>query len=440
MKPHRAGGRKGASAQGRHAEEAAGRRGGAAPAGPVTTILVLNGGSSSVKLKLIEMPAERLLARARVERIGEARGRLELHAAGDEASREAAYPDHRAALEAVTALLRDDPRVPLESLEGIDMVGHRVVHGGDAYRRPAAVTPEVLTVIRRHVPLAPLHNPANLAGIEILQELLPRARHVAVFDTAFHHTLPEHAFLYALPLAMHRRDGIRRYGFHGISHQYVARRAASLLRRPIERTCLITCHLGNGASLAAVDAGRSVDTTMGLTPLEGLVMGTRSGDLDPGVVLHLLRQNDCTVETVDDLLNTRSGLLGLSGTSRDVRELLHRRAQGDDAAALALKVFVYRIRKYIGAYCAVLGGLDALVFTAGIGENAPTVREEICHGLEHLGIVLDEETNRSRTGCEADIAAASSATRVLVIPTDEELMIARETHALATAPADTGQT
>jgi acetate kinase len=306
-----------------------------------------------------------------------------------------------------------------------------VVHGGEHFKDSVLIDDEIVTVIQDHCALAPLHNPPNLLGIRVARMLLPGVPQVAVFDTAFHQTLPPHAFRYALPRGYYAEDRIRRYGFHGTSHKFVATRAVEMLGRPPTELNLITCHLGNGASMAAIEGGRVVDTSMGFTPLEGLVMGTRCGDIDPAILIHLARTRSLTIDELDAELNKKSGLLGLSGTSNDVREILERRQEGDSDAALALDVYCYRIKKYIGAYLAALGRLDALVFTAGVGENSPDIRAQVCSGLEGLGIAVDETANRGARG-EADISAGNeNATRVLVIPTNEEKVIATDTFALA---------
>ncbi|MFH1463263.1 MAG: acetate kinase [Pseudomonadota bacterium] len=376
-------------------------------------VLVLNAGSSSLKFELYAMPAESVLASGLVERIGEV------------------VPDHAAALTLVLDALCDGEGAPLTSLSEIGAVGHRVVHGGEDFASTVLITPEVIAALTANIPLAPLHNPPNLLGIQVAREALPGVPQVAVFDTAFHQTLPPRAFLYALPRALYAEHRIRRYGFHGTSHRYVAGRAAALLGRSPEELNLITCHLGNGASLCAIEGGRSVDTTMGLTPLEGVVMGTRCGDLDPAIPLFLQRELGMSVDDVDRLLNKRSGLLGLSGRSNDLRVIEEAAAAGDAAAEEALDVYCYRLRKAIGATTAALGRVDALVFTAGVGENSSLVRARALEGLAPLGYALDAAKNAGLRGREADITGAGSRARILVIPTDEELMIARDTYALA---------
>jgi acetate kinase len=365
-------------------------------------ILVLNPGSSTLKFRLLELTGNstRLLASGLVD-----------HVEGD------------ATTDAARKVL-EQCRQP-----GIDAVGCRVVHGGERFAAPTVVTPAVLAAIRDLGRLAPLHNPTAAAVLDAVQRLVPEVPIVAVFDTAFHRTIPDVAALYALPLELARDRGLRRYGFHGTSHRYVAGRLLERLGRPAEGTRLITCHLGNGASVCAIRDGRSVDTSMGLTPLEGLVMGTRSGDVDPGLLLHLLRQEGLTADQLDRLLNHESGLLGLGGKA-DMRDLQHAAASGDRRAELALDVFAYRIRKYVGAYAAALEGLDAIAFTAGIGEHSPTVRARACRGLHWLGVRLDAGLNERPGEGEARISASDASVQVWVIPTDEESQIARETAAV----------
>ncbi len=394
-------------------------------------ILVINSGSSSIKYQLFDMPAGKVLAKGSVQRIGEDEGEVTLEFEGRKVRETQPVADHAAGLECVVRLLTDGEDAPVESVKEIGAVGHRVVHGGEHFKDSVLIDNEIVAVIQDHCALAPLHNPPNLLGIRVARMLLPGVPQVAVFDTAFHQTLPPHAFRYALPRGFYAEDRIRRYGFHGTSHKFVAGRAVEMLGKPATETNLITCHLGNGASMAAIEGGRVVDTSMGFTPLEGLVMGTRCGDIDPAILIHLARTRSLTIDDLDAELNKKSGLLGLSGTSNDVREILERRQEGDSDAALALDVYCYRIKKYIGAYLAALGRLDALVFTAGVGENSPDIRAQVCSGLEGLGIAVDETANRSARG-EADISAGDqSPTRVLVIPTNEEKVIATDTFALA---------
>ncbi len=390
-------------------------------------VLVLNCGSSSIKYQVLAMPGGERLARGLVQRIGEAEGSV-VH--DGETRFSGPVPDHSRALELVIEALLDGV---VADLGEIGAVGHRVVHGGERFASTVRIDDAVVEAIRAHVDLAPLHNPPNLLGIEVARRLLPGAVQVAVFDTAFHQTMPERAWRYALPDDLYRKHKIRRYGFHGTSHRYVTLRAAALLGREPEQVNLVTCHLGNGSSVAAIEGGRSVDTSMGMTPLEGLVMGTRCGDLDPALPLHLQRVAGLSPDEVDHLLNKRSGLLGLSGLSNDMRELERAAAEGHAGARRALDAFVYRLKKYVGAYVAALGHLDALVFTGGIGENSVAVREGVCTGLEMMGISLDPEANRrAEPGAEVDVSDPSSWVRVFVIPTDEEKMIALDTYAVAT--------
>ena len=390
-------------------------------------VLVINCGSSSIKFQLYAMPVEDVLARGLVERIGEETGRLQLTDAAGSRAVEQPIADHAAGLDLVLRELQAGG----VDLEAIGAVGHRVVHAGEAFAETVRITADVEAALEAYVPLAPLHNPANLLGIQVARAALPGALQVGVFDTAFHQTMPEVAYTYALPRSLYQDHGVRRYGFHGTSHRFVTLRAAEVLRRPVGEVNLITCHLGNGASMAAVRGGRSVDTTMGLTPLEGLVMGTRSGDIDPALPTFLQRTLGLDPDGVDRLLNKESGLKGLSGLGNDVRVLEEAAASGHAGAQLALDVTAYRLRKTIGAYTAVLGRVDALVFTAGIGENSARMRETALAGLEPLGYRLDPERNASVRGREADLTHPDGRVRILVVPTDEELMIARDTFALA---------
>jgi acetate kinase len=385
------------------------------------TVLVINCGSSSVKYQLVSVHTQQVLAGGLFERIGEPSSRLHHRLAdAEDVIRLVAARDHREALKHIAAVLGEGD-APL----ALAAVGHRVVHGGERFQAPALVDAEVLRTIRELSPLAPLHNPVNLIGIEVMQELLPKVAQVAVFDTAFHQSMPQCAARYAVAQSWYRQHGVRRYGFHGTSHEYVAERAAQHMQRPLARLKLITLHLGNGASAAAISGGHSIDTSMGLTPLEGLVMGTRSGDLDPAIVAYMQRVAGLDAQRVDHDLNHDSGLKGLCG-SNDMREVLARAAAADEAARLALDVYCYRIKKYIGAYLAALGGLDALVFTGGIGENAAAVRGQIASGLEVLGIAVDASRNRAARGPVAEIQPEQGAIKVLVIRTNEELHIARQ--------------
>jgi acetate kinase len=393
-----------------------------------TLVLVLNAGSSSVKYQLIDMLDGSRAAAGLVERIGEPAGRL-VHTAAGGAEREllGVFPDHAAALDAVAGELAADG-LGLDSPR-LAAIGHRVVHGGRRFTAPTVVTDEVLAEVRRLIPVAPLHNPANITGIEVARRLRPDLPQVAVFDTAFHTTLPEHAARYAIDRAVADEHRVRRYGFHGTSHRFVSRAAARLLGRDPAELNVIVLHLGNGASASAVAGGVCVETSMGLTPLEGLVMGTRSGDVDPGLVFHLHRVGGLTVDEIDDLLNRRSGLLGLCGDN-DMREILRRAGEGDEAAQLAFDAYVHRLRKYIGAYYAVLGRVDVIAFTAGVGENAAPVRAAACAGLEALGIEIDAELNSVRSREARVVSPAYARVAVAVVPTDEELEIAQQAFAL----------
>jgi acetate kinase len=396
-------------------------------------ILVLNCGSSTVKFQLVETDLDRIdrnqdrvLARGLVEKIGSPEALVACEA-GPRTVREVGLelPDHHAAITKVLSALQQMSAVRDPS--DIDALGHRVVHGGD-FRSSQLITAEVLKKIEDAVELAPLHNPHNLKGYRVCHELFPDRPQVAVFDTAFHQTMPERAFLYGLPYDYFRRHRIRRYGFHGTSHRYVAFRFRQLTARSKDDTNLISCHLGNGCSITAIQHGRSVDTSMGFTPLEGLVMGTRPGDLDPAIPLHLMAKQEMTPQEVSTLLNRHSGLYGISGETNDMRSLLESSRQGHERARLAIEVFCYRLRKYIGAYTAVLGQVHGVIFTGGIGENAPHIRELSCGNMNALGYDLDLEKNNRAVGAEAEISAASSRARIYVIPTNEELLIARDTY------------
>ena len=395
-------------------------------------ILVLNSGSSSLKYQLIDAHTEEVVAKGLAECVGIACrcGRIiqETQASGKLAF-DAEMLDHDQAMERVFALLTDPEKGVVQSTGEIGAVGHRVVHGGERFTRPTLIDDDVIAEIEKMSSLAPLHNPPNLAGIRAAMRLMPGVPQVAVFDTSYHSTIPDYAYTYALPYKYYTDYGVRRYGFHGTSHQYVAGQAADMLvKRGISPADarIITCHLGNGCSITAIKGGQVIDTSMGLTPAEGLVMGTRCGDVDPAVLTYLARVLGATAAEIDTIINKESGLLGISGITSDMRDITEAVLQGHKRAELALNVFCYRIRKYIGAYTAALGGLDAVVFTAGIGENVPVVRELVCRGLDSLGIELDEEKNRALRG-QGDIATDSSAVRVLLIPTNEERMNARET-------------
>ena len=392
-------------------------------------ILVVNCGSSSLKYSLFNTCDEARNARGVVERIGQEGTRHTAWLPVWEMARELPGGGHRQAFASMVDMLTSDSAGVLASSEAITAVGHRVVHGGDRFTNPVIITDDVVTEIQQVSHLAPLHNPVNVVGIHEARRLFPGAHHVAVFDTAFHHTLPPYAYLYGLPYECYEQHRIRRYGFHGMSHLYVSLRAAQHLKRPFNELQIITCHLGNGASMCAVDHGRSIDTTMGLTPTEGLLMGTRSGNVDPAALVHLMRTQGLGPDELDTLINRQSGLLGLSGVSNDMREIEQAAQQGHHRALLAFKTFCYQIRKTIGAYVAAMQGLDVLVFTGGIGQGSAGVRSLACQRLGYMGITVDEQRNQAARGFEqaCDIAADSAPVRVLVIPTDEERMIARET-------------
>ncbi|MFF7382926.1 acetate/propionate family kinase [Streptomyces griseoluteus] len=394
-----------------------------------TRVLVLNSGSSSLKYQLLDMRDSSRLAVGLVERIGEQTSRLRhtLVATGETREQSGPIADHETALKSVAGELARDG-LGLDSPE-LAAIGHRVVHGGMFFTEPTVVDDSVLTEIERLIPVAPLHNPANLTGIRTAMALRPDLPQVAVFDTAFHTSMPESSARYAIDPKIADRHRIRRYGFHGTSHAYVSRETARLLGKAPEEVNVIVLHLGNGASASAVERGRCVDTSMGLTPLEGLVMGTRSGDLDPAVIFHLARVGDMSMDEIDTLLNKRSGLFGLCGDN-DMREIRRRVDEGDEAAALAFDIYIHRIKKYIGAYYAVLGRVDAVAFTAGVGENAAAVRSAAVAGLQGLGLAVDEELNAVRSDRARLISPASARVAVAVVPTDEELEIATQTYAL----------
>jgi acetate kinase len=394
-------------------------------------IFVVNSGSSSIKYQFFRMPAEDPVCSGLVERIGLENGLIthKVFRSGREqvTTRQADLPDHEAGLKLVKLLLTDPESGVIGNPEDIEVVGHRVVHGGERFPSTTEITPEVKAEIRKLFPLAPLHNPANLLGIEVAERNFTRARQVAVFDTAFHQTMPEQAFRFALPDALYRQAGIRVYGFHGTSHCYVSDQATRYLGQADAR--LITIHLGNGCSMAAVRQGRSLDTSMGFGPLSGLIMGTRSGDLDPSVIFHLINQLGYDPDQVNTLLNKRSGMLGLTGYS-DMRDISQAIARGDAHARLAYDMYAYRIKKYIGAYVAVLNGLDALVFTAGVGENDAHIRRLACQDLDYLGIAVDDSRNEAPSKSLREINPPGSRVKVLVVPTNEELEIATECYAM----------
>ncbi|MFZ2173401.1 MAG: acetate kinase [Rhodococcus sp. (in: high G+C Gram-positive bacteria)] len=399
-------------------------------AGTEGSVLVINSGSSSIKFQLIHPVTGESFVTGLIERIAEPEGRIVYHHRTGDEERHVTIPDHRAGLKMVTEIVEEVGRPMHEA--GIVAVGHRIVHGGKIFYQPTLIDDAVAQAISDLSSLAPLHNPANVIGIEVAREELPDIPHVGVFDTAFFHTLPAEAATYAIDRQVADDYDIRRYGFHGTSHQYVSERAAEFLGRDLSELNQIVLHLGNGASASAIRGGRAIDTSMGLTPLEGLVMGTRCGDIDPGVLLHLSRSGDMSVDRIDDLLNRHSGLKGMSGVN-DFRALLELVAEGDRDAALAYDVYVHRLRKYIGAYLLELGGVDVITFTGGVGENNIDVRRDSLAGLRRLGIVVDEVRNESPERGARRISAADSDVEVLVVPTNEELAIARAAAQLVDA-------
>lgn len=397
-------------------------------------VLVLNCGSSSVKYQLVETTLEmirsntdRAISRGSVERIGTASA---IHTYRSERSEKVSEVqeilEHGVAIAEIIRSLTNPERGVIAKSAEIDAVGHRVVHGGERFARSVLITPDVIHEIEECSELAPLHNPHNLRGYHAAKKILPHVPHAAVFDTAYHQTMPPEAFLYGLPHVLYTRHAIRRYGFHGTSHRFVGWRSQTILGRPREETRLITCHLGNGASVCAIDHGRSVETSMGFTPLEGLIMGSRCGDVDPSVIFYVMHKEELSEHQATTLMNKHSGLFGISGVSNDMREVLAEEAKGNERARLAVNMFCYRLKKYVAAYAAVMGGADAVIFTGGIGENAPAVRARSVAGLDFMGIRVDEGRNAAGVGREAEISPDGAATKVLVIPTNEELIIARD--------------
>ena len=394
-------------------------------------ILVINCGSSSLKFQLINAESEEVLAKGLCERIG-IDGRLTYQPAGGEKEiSEKAMPTHTEAIQFVIDALTNEKTGVVKSLSEIGAVGHRIVHGGEKFASSVVITEEVKKAVEECNDLAPLHNPANLIGVEACEKLMPGTPMVAVFDTAFHQTMPEKAYMYGLPYEYYEKYKVRRYGFHGSSHSYVSKKAAEVMGKAYDEVKTIVCHLGNGASVSAVLNGKSVDTSMGLTPLEGLVMGTRSGDIDPAIMEFIAQKENLDIEGIMNVLNKKSGVFGLSGEiSSDFRDLTGAMAEGDKKAKIALEVFAYRVAKYIGAYAAAMNGVDDIVFTAGIGENVSYVREQVCSYLGYLGVELDPDANEKFRGEQGEITKPGCKVRVFVIPTNEELAIARETLAL----------
>ncbi|WP_424766025.1 acetate/propionate family kinase [Paenibacillus sp. sgz302251] len=394
-------------------------------------VLVINAGSSSLKYQLYDMQNESVLASGRVERIG-MDSSIVTHEPIDkpEVRHVSEILDHVTAVKRVNDMLLHPEYGAISKLEEIEAVGHRVVHGGEAFSSSVLVTPEVKLEIRRLFDLAPLHNPAHMMGISAVETNMPDVPQVVVFDTAFHQTMPKTSYLYPIPTVLYRRHKIRRYGFHGTSHAYVSSMAAQYLEKPLESLKMITCHIGNGASCAAILDGKSFDTSMGMTPLEGLMMGTRSGDLDPAIVPFVMNKEELTLNEVNSMLNKHSGMLAVSGISSDMREVTEAMNEGDKNAKLAFDMYIYRVKKYIGAYAAAMNGVDTLVFTAGVGENSVALRKAVCEGISFLGIELDEERNAERRKDAREISTDASRVKVLVVPTNEELLIARDTYNL----------
>ncbi|OEH91822.1 acetate kinase [Bacillus solimangrovi] len=391
----------------------------------MTKILAINAGSSSLKFQLFNMPNEDVLTKGLVERIGLENAVFSIEVDGEKQKDVTDIPDHAVAVKMLLDKLITNGII--NSFDEIDGVGHRVVHGGEKFDRSVVITEEVEQSIDELSSLAPLHNPANLVGIRSFKEILPNVPHVAVFDTAFHQTMPESSYLYSLPYQYYKEYGIRKYGFHGTSHKYVSQRAAELLGRPLEHLRLLSCHLGNGASIAAIEGGKSIDTSMGFTPLAGVTMGTRSGNIDPALIPFIMDKTNKTASEVLNVLNKESGMLAVSGFSSDLRDIESQAEEGNDRASLALEVFGNRIHKYIGSYAARMSGVDAIIFTAGVGENSDVVRARVLQGLEFMGVYWDPSLNEGLRGKEAFISYPHSPVKVIVIPTNEEVMIARDT-------------
>ena len=399
----------------------------------INLLLVINCGSSSLKYQLIDMETEELMAKGLVERIGIEGSRIKHETIGKEKKTiETPMQDHKRALELVMESLTNEEYGAIKSLDEIDAVGHRVVHGGEDFAQSVIIDEKVLKGIEDNVEIAPLHNPPNIMGIKACQRLLPNVKQVAVFDTAFHQTMPAESYIYALPYEYYEKYKIRRFGFHGTSHKYITNRAAEMLGKDVNEVNLITCHLGNGSSICAVKNGKSIDTSMGFTPLEGLAMGTRCGDLDPAILPFLMEKENLSTDEINTLINKKSGVLGISGVSSDFRDIEAARDEGNKRAKLALDIFEKRVRGYIGSYMTELDHVDAIVFTAGVGENSIEMRESIVNGLKSLGIKIDTERNNVR-GEDKLISADDSSIKIFVIPTNEELMIARDTKALVEA-------
>ncbi|MHA6483937.1 acetate kinase [Paenibacillus sp. strain BS8-2] len=394
-------------------------------------VLVINAGSSSLKYQLYNMIDESVLASGRVERIGMDSSIVTHEPVNKPEVRDVSeILDHVTAVKRILDMLVHADHGVLVSIGEIDAVGHRIVHGGEAFKNSVIVTEEVKAEIKRLFDLAPLHNPAHMTGILAVEANMPNIPQVVVFDTAFHQTMPETSYLYPIPKVLYRRHKIRRYGFHGTSHSYVSDTAARFLNKPLESLKMVTCHIGNGASCAAIKDGKSLDTSMGMTPLEGLMMGTRSGDIDPAIVPYVMNKEELTLNEVNSMLNKHSGMQAISGLSSDMREVVEAMTEGDSNAKLAFDMYVYRVKKYIGAYAAAMNGIDVLLFTAGVGENSAILRKAVCDGLTFLGLELDDTLNDARNKTVRDISTSSSRVKVLVVPTNEELLIARDTYTL----------
>ncbi|MDD6281427.1 MAG: acetate kinase [Bacteroidales bacterium] len=392
-------------------------------------ILVLNCGSSSVKYKLIDTADDNVLAEGGVEKIGLPDGFLKYKLDdGSKAIRELGLVDHKGAVKAVLDILTDPELGCIKSYDEIQAVGHRIVHGAEKFSKSVLLTDEVLQQVKDCYDLAPLHNPANVVGVEAVEEILPGVPQVGVFDTAFHQTMPAKSYMYALPYKFYKEDGVRRYGFHGTSHRYVSQRVCEILGVDITKQKIITCHVGNGGSITAVLYGKSVDTSMGLTPTEGLVMGTRVGDVDPGALVYIMKKHHIDADQLQKIINKESGVLGVTGVSSDMRDLENAVKAGDERAKLALEMYEQRIVKFIGAYAAEMGGVDIIVFTGGVGENQTGLRADVCRPLAFMGVMLDENVNAVTRGTETEISTPDSKVKVVVVPTDEELMIARDTE------------
>jgi len=389
-------------------------------------VLVVNCGSSSLKYQLINMDNEEVMAKGLVEKIGLSDSQLTHKWNGQKKEIKQSIPDHQVAVKLVLDILTDAECGVIKSMDAIDAVGHRVVHGGEEFAASTLITDEVMKALEKCSAMAPLHNPPNIIGINACKAIMPGVPQVGVFDTAFHQTMPAKAFMYGLPYELYKEDHIRRYGFHGTSHRYVAGEVAKVMGVPVEKLRIINCHLGNGSSLAAIKYGKCVDTTMGFTPLAGVLMGTRCGDIDPAIVLNVMDNHNLSTKEMDTLMNKKSGVLGISGVSSDFRDLGQAAAEGNERAQLALDMFHYQVRKEIGAFAAAMGGVDAIVFTAGVGENDIHTRQQVCSGLEFLGVKLDADRNNVR-GKATEISAADSKVKVFLIPTNEELAIAQDT-------------